>query len=88
MLGASNSADVPLLVLFARSIANESDTTDEPRTRGPRVTEGQEEGGEGTQLTQWTHEVLESWSLKANIIMERSRTRRANGSRIQSGQSA
>lgn len=41
--GASNSADVPLFILFARSIANESGTTDEPRTQG----QGWLEGGKG-----------------------------------------
>jgi len=50
---------------------------------------GRVEGSRGWQrVVQWTREVLECQSLKANIIMERSRTRRANGSRIQSGQSA
>lgn len=48
---ASNNADVSLLVLFVRSITNESDTTDEPRVEGRQ--------GVGEGAARWTREVLE-----------------------------
>lgn len=85
----SNSVDVFLRLSYLHIVSLMSQARPMNHARKGERWRRVAEGGRGWQrVTQWTREVLESRSLKANIIMEHSRTRRANGSRIQSGQSA